>query len=165
MQPRIGSHRSSVRTAAPLDTPISITGVRRVINSRVKVVEEAAVTAEMRVLQMQPCEVYARQHYYFQRITLSLLHEITKARVIVLLERERTRDSHAFTVRSRRGCINERQTKNYFNKSPEHSRADLQLLISSYWSKLFLTSRMFSRYVLFARTSRPVFVFGRLEQN
>lgn len=43
MQPGIGSHRSSVRTAAPLDTPISITGVRRVINSRVKVVEEAAV--------------------------------------------------------------------------------------------------------------------------
>lgn len=59
MRPGIGSHRSSVRTAAPLDTPISITGVRRVINSRVKVVEEAAVTAEMRVLQMQP-GVYSR---------------------------------------------------------------------------------------------------------
>lgn len=34
MQRRIGSHRSSAQTAAPLDTPISITGVRRVINSR-----------------------------------------------------------------------------------------------------------------------------------
>lgn len=34
VQRRIGSHRSSAQTAAPLDTPISITGVRRVINSR-----------------------------------------------------------------------------------------------------------------------------------
>lgn len=59
VQPEIGSHRSSVRTAAPLDTPISITGVRRVINSRVKVVEETAVTAEMHVLQMQ-LGVYSR---------------------------------------------------------------------------------------------------------
>lgn len=59
VQPEIGSHRSSVRTAAPLDTPISITGVRRVINSRVKVVEETPVTAEMHVLQMQ-LGVYSR---------------------------------------------------------------------------------------------------------
>lgn len=31
----IGSHRSSAQTATLLDTPISITGVRRVVNSRV----------------------------------------------------------------------------------------------------------------------------------